>query len=395
MIASGTCLTLATVEKKQPKVEPKEKVMQRLRASKESRWGVSRFRVSLVVGIGLALGASATEREGEFNQPGNILITDQFNNRVIEIDPAGNIVWRFGNGPGDTSPNAIVGTNDAERVGDLTLMSGTGIPPGATPNCRSGCVDNRVILVDRDRDIVWQYGQFGVTGFGPNQLNTPVQNTYLPSGNVLITDQGNERIIEVRRSDKTIVWQYGENGVIGSGRNQLNNPNAAELLANGHILISDENNDRAIEVTHTTPSQIVATYTALGTVSGVAFASRLTNGHTLLTDSNNSRIVEVDSHDNPVWEYFTNTRPGSNPSPLPTRAVRLANGNTLISDQFNDQVIEVTRAKAIVASYGTINVPGFSPRTSSVMNAPYSAYVIGDYTGLTPPFGFSAQGDRD
>jgi hypothetical protein len=326
--------------------------------------------------------------QSSFNQPGNILITDQFNNRVIEIDPAGNIVWQFGNGPGDTAANAIVGTNDAERVGTFTLMSGTGIPAGATTNCKKlGCVDNRVILVDSGGNIVWQYGQFGVTGFGPNELNTPVQNTYLPtSGNVLITDQGNERIIEVRRTDNAVVWQYGQNGVIGNGRDQLNNPNAAELLANGHILISDENNNRAIEVTHTTPSRIVATFSAHGTVSGVAFASRLPNGNTLITDSNNSRIVEVDFNDNPVWEYFTNTRPGSNPSPLPTRAVRLANGNTLISDQFNDQVIEVNPSKAIVASYGAINDPGFSPSTATPMNAPYSAYVIGDYTGITPPF---------
>jgi hypothetical protein len=172
------------------------------------------------------------------------------------------------------------------------------------------------------------------------------------------------------------------------GPNHLNNPNAAELLSNRHILISDENNNRAIEVTHTTPSRIIEVFSAHGTVSGVAFASRLANGHTLLTDSNNSRIVEVDARDNVVWEYFTNSRPGSNPSPLPTRAVRLANGNTLISDQFNDQVIEVNPAKVIVASYGTINDPGFSPSTTSQMNAPYSAYVIGDYTGLMPPFGF-------
>src|SRR4029077_20792289 len=146
--------------------------------------------------------------------------------------------------------------------------SGSGIPAGATTNCKkSGCVDNRVILVDAGGTIVWQYGQFGVTGFGPNELNTPVQNTYLPtSGNVLITDQGNERIIEVRRTDNAIVWQYGEDGVVGSGAGQLNNPNAAELLANGHILISDENNNRAIEVTHTTPSRIVATFSAHGTV---------------------------------------------------------------------------------------------------------------------------------
>ena len=346
-----------------------------------------RWIAGLLLAVSLGI-AGLGNAQSKFNQPGNILITDQFNNRVIEIDPAGNIVWQFGNGPGDTAANAIIGTNDAERVGNLTLMSGTGIPPGATNNCKkSGCIDNRVILVDRGGNIVWQYGQFGVTGFGPNQLNTPVQNTYLPtSGNVLITDQGNERIIEVRRSDNTIVWQYGENGVVGIGSNQLSNPNAAELLANGHILISDENNNRAIEVTHTMPSRIVATFTAGGTVSGVAFASRLPNGNTLITDSNNSRIVEVGPQDNVVWQYFTNNRPASNLSPLPTRAVRLANGNTLISDQFNDQVIEVNPSKEIVASYGTINDPGFSPSTAVQINAPYSAYVIGDYTGITPPF---------
>jgi hypothetical protein len=351
---------------------------------------VRRITATTLIGTAVLLMATVAKGQssGEFNQPGNILITDQFNNRVIEIDPAGNIVWTFGNGPGDTAANAIVGTNDAERVGNLTLMSGTGIPAGATTNCKkSGCADNRVLLVDPMGDIVWQYGQFGVTGFGPNQLNTPVQNTYLPaSGNVLITDQGNQRIIEVRRIDNAIVWQYGENGVAGIGPNQLSNPNAAELLANGHILISDENNNRAIEVTHTTPSRIVATFTAQGTVSGLAFASRLPTGNTLLTDSNNNRIVEVDREDNPVWEFFTSTRAGSNASPLPTRAVRLANGNTLISDQFNDQVIEVNPSKVIVASYGTIDNPGYSPSTATRMNAPYSAYVIGDYTGITPPF---------
>jgi hypothetical protein len=51
-------------------------------------------------------------------------------------------------------------------------------------------------------------------------------------------------------------------------------------------------------------------------------------------------------------------------------------------------VIEINPSKVIVASYGRINDPGFSPSTTIQMNAPYSAYVIGDYTGITPPFGF-------
>jgi len=51
-------------------------------------------------------------------------------------------------------------------------------------------------------------------------------------------------------------------------------------------------------------------------------------------------------------------------------------------------VIEVTQGKVIFASYGIINDPGYSPSTAKQMNGPYSAYVLGDYTGITPPFGF-------
>ncbi len=347
-----------------------------------------RRRASLLVAPLIATGpllsraptASADTSSG-FNQPGNVLIADQFNNRVIEIDRHLNIVWQYGLGPNDFSPRSIIGTNDAERVGDLTLMAGTGTPPGVVPTCTSttGCPDNRVILVNPSHKIVWQYGQFGVAGSGPDQLNTPVQNTFLPNGDVLITDQANERVIEVTPA-KQIVWQYGQTGVIGSGPDQLNNPNSAELLPNGHILISDENNNRAIEVTR--KHQIVTTFTAGGTTSGVAFSSRLPNGHTLITDSNNSRIVEVDATDHVVWFYFTNTDPLSNPAPLPTRAVRLRNGDTLISDQFNDRVIEVNPAKQIVFHMGTINQPGIG---GGLLNAPYDAKVIGDYTGLTNP----------
>jgi hypothetical protein len=353
----------------------------------------------LAVAILAILASSATSARAagaapsRFNHPGNILIADQFNNRVIEIDPQGNIVFQFGKGPNDLSPASIVGCNDAERVGRFTLMAGTGIPPNTVPNCTdpNGCADNRVILVDRLGRIRWQYGQFGVTGSGPNELSTPVQSTWLPNGDVLITDQANERVIEVNAAKK-IVWQYGTTGTSGNGPNQLNNPNSAELLDNGHILIADENNNRAIEVKRN--HGIVAVLTAGGTVSGVAFASRLPNGHTLLTDSNNSRAVEVDPEDNVVWQYVTNTETGSNPNPLPTRAIRLANGNTIISDQFNHRVIVVDHAANLVASYGNLDMPGYGTQNASQgLFGPYDAKVIGDYTGLTPPFDDDEDGD--
>jgi len=101
--------------------------------------------------------------------------------------------------------------------------------------------------VDKLGNIVWQYGEMGIAGSGPNQLNTPVCAVYLPSGNILITDQGNHRVIEVNQHN-LVLWQYGTTGVSGAGANQLNDPNSAELLDNGHILIADEGNNRVLEV---------------------------------------------------------------------------------------------------------------------------------------------------
>lgn len=337
-----------------------------------------------------------------FNRTGNILISDQYNNRVIEIDTSGRIVWSFGNGPADlTSGKSPVGVNDAERIGGVTLVAGTG-NPGGFGDCNPGpCPDNRVMLVNRLGQILWQYGQFGVAGSDANQLDTPVQATWLPNGHVLITDQANQRVIEVTMS-RRIAWQYGQTGVAGCcGDDILNSPNSAQLLRNGNILIADEGNARVIEVNR--DHHIVATYTAGGTVGAVAFASRLEHGNTLITDADNARAVEVDAADNVVWQCATNGDPSSNPSPQPSRAIRLRNGSTIISDQYNNRVFVVDHATPcnILASYGLAldngNNTGFGTMNANQgLNGPYDAKVIGDFTGLTPPFfGMNNQGENE
>jgi hypothetical protein len=238
-----------------------------------------------------------------------------------------------------------------------------------------------VLLVNRHGHIVWQYGTFGPGGNAPGQLNTPVQVTWLPNRHVLITDQANSRIIEVRAFSKDTkpVWEY----------DGLNNPNCAELLENGHILICDENNNQALEVTHTTPSAVVHSYMVAAGVllNAVAFASRLPNGNTLITDSGNARVVETDEHDTVLWQYSTNTDPNSNArcingtctGPLPTRAVRLRNGNTLIGDQYNLRVIEVEKNGDIVQTFGKINSLGYNTKSVAHggLNSPYHAKRIG------------------
>ncbi|HZS76804.1 MAG TPA: hypothetical protein VFA41_09345 [Ktedonobacteraceae bacterium] len=352
----------------------------------------ARFRPLLRVGLVLLLvvlaatffavrmpHANASGASG-FNTPGNVLITDQFNNRVIEVNRNKQIVWSFGSGNStlcNPGPGAIIGSNDAERLsGGLTLMAGTGIPANTVPGLPDGCVDNRVIVVNHAGQIIWQYGQAGVTGSGPNQLNVPVFAIQLPNHNIMIVDQGNNRVIEVGRYSKQIVWMYGPT----SGPGALNNPNSAELLPNGHILIADENNNRIIEITRA--GQIVWQYSQ-GLMTA-AFASRLPNGNTLIVDSGHSRILIVTPGKHVVFQYFTNKAPNSNPNPSPTNAVQLANGDISIADQFNDRALIIESDKMTEFQYGMTNVIGNGP---DQLYAPYTAFVIGDYTGQTPPPG--------
>lgn len=315
---------------------------------------------------------------GGFNTLGNVLITDQFNNRVIEVNPTtGKIVWSFGTGDpsnGIPGPNAIIGPNWAERLDDgLTVIAGTGTPAGASSQLPAGAVDNRVIVVNSDGNIVWQYGQAGVTGSGSNQLNVPVAVVQLPNRDFLITDQGNNRIIEVNMQ-KQVVWSYGPT----TGPGVLNSPNSAELLKNGHILIADLGNSRVIEINR--KGKIVWEY---GTgINLAAFSSRLPHGKTLIVDSGNSRVIEVTRSKHVVFEYFTNNTADSNTSPLPTNAVLLKNGNIIIADQFNDRVFIINQHKQVIWQYGQTNVAG---NTTGLLNAPYTAFVIGDYTGQTIP----------
>lgn len=314
---------------------------------------------------------------GGFNQPGNLLITDQFNNRVIEVDHNKHIVWSFGSGQStlcNPGKGTIIGLNDAERLsGGLTLLAGTGIPPLTVPGLDAGCVDNRVIVVDQGGNIEWQYGQAGVIGSGPNQLNVPVFALQLPNRNIMIVDQSNERVIEVGRFSKKIVFSYG-----CPKCNLLNNPNSVEQLPNGHLLIADENNNRVIEITR--QKQIVWQYSQ--GIMFAAFASRLPNGDTLIVDSGHARIIEVTQDKHVVFQYFTNKQPGSNPNPLPTNAVKLANGNISIADQNNNRAFIIDPEKEIEFQYGMLNVSGNGP---DQLFGPYTAFVIGDYTGQTPP----------
>jgi len=302
----------------------------------------------------------ATAYAGGFNTPGNLLIADELNNRVIELNDSGRIVWHFGTGAPLPGARTIVAPQAAKRYwyGGRTLIVCAGVPAGTPGYPAEGVIDNRVLLVNRYGKILWQYGKAGVAGAGPGQLDHPVDATWAPNDHILIVDQGNQRVIEVTMK-KRIVWQYGTTGAAGAGANQLHDPAGVAWLYNGRILIADAGNDRVVEVTRA--KRVYWQYGEPGVLSildGPSSAYLLPSGRYLITDSGNSRAVEVTRTKNVTWTYATSARVGSVARPLPVQACRLRNGNTVISDGLNQQVIEVARDGMMLWSYGTLGVPG-------------------------------------
>ena len=95
------------------------------------------------------------------------------------------VIWQYGtsgaSGSGDNQLNYPTGA--------VELKSGSVLITDQ--------YNHRVIEVDRSRQVIWQYGTSGATGSGDNQLKYPTGAVELKSGSVLITDQYNHRVIEV------------------------------------------------------------------------------------------------------------------------------------------------------------------------------------------------------
>ncbi len=209
----------------------------------------------------------------------------------------------------------------------------------------------RIIQVNPiDEEIVWEFkGESGTEKY----LGRPVDSYFysdITGDKMYIADQGRHRVIKVIMVTNKIEWQYGTNDVEGNGLNQLSNPaDAVPIPDSGQVLICDKGNNRILLASESDGSKIWEWGT--GELNNpVDIEYDVASKTVLITDKGNNRVVIYNTQTNSIsWSYGESANPEI--LRLPSDADFLPNGNILICDTGNNRLIEVNSAKEIVWEY--------------------------------------------
>jgi hypothetical protein len=276
----------------------------------------------------------------------------------IERLPNGNTLITDGGGAYYTTTDASIMEigPDGELVwlyvGEMAFPhSAERLPDGST--LVSDTSNDRIFRLNTAGDIVWSSDDWG-GGSGTlsdgSHLHYPNDAELLENGHLLITDRNNDRVIEVDEAG-AIIWSY----------EGLTRPHNGDRLPNGNTMIANSEDNEVIEVNAS--GEIVWTFGSGDVLSWPRDADRLPDGNTLITDSRHHRVVEVDPSGNTIWSFEALA--------LPYEADRLPGGNTLIADNNHRRMLEVGPAGEIVWSFRnfeeslpvTLQNPGFEEDT--------------------------------
>ena len=195
--------------------------------------------------------------------------------------------------------------------------------------------NDRVIEVTPDGRIALNSDDWG-GGTGRlsdgSHLHYPNKAKLLHDGSILITDRNNNRAVQVSRGGQ-VLWQYA---------GKVRHPHNATMLPNGNLILCDSDGQYVREANRSGEGVWSFGDGTTAILHWPRDADRLPNGNTLITDSKHARVIEVTPDGRIVWEfkadYWANFY----------EADRLAGGNTLIAGQQHQEVLEVSPAGEVV-----------------------------------------------
>ena len=277
--------------------------------------------------------------------PGDLLIADEGNSRILIVTPSKQIVWSMKLGiPG--SKNA--GADDAFL----------------TPDGKHIIINeenNQVIaIIDiATKKIVWTYGHPGVPGSKPGYLNTPDDAYQLPDGTVSVADIRNQRILFINPKTHQVSKQYGVTGErYHRPPYSFAAPNGDTPVSNGSTLVTEIGGSYA-DMLNSSGHLLYSVH--FPNINYPSDTQLLPNGNLLVVDySDPGRIEEISPKGKILWDYYKTS--GDGKLNHPSLAIRLPNGYIALNDDYNDRVIIINpQTNQIVWQYGHTSKDGTAP----------------------------------
>ncbi|MGH2936911.1 MAG: PQQ-binding-like beta-propeller repeat protein [Solirubrobacterales bacterium] len=277
---------------------------------------------------------------------GQLMIADRGNDRLLVVDAAKKILWRFPSKAHPAPPGGFYFPDDA-----FFIHGGTGIISNEEQN-------ERIVQLSYPAGkLLWSYGHPGVTGSEPGYLHEPDDAYLLKNGEVSVADAENCRVLLIS-PEKKVLKDFGSpEACTHEPPRYLGSPNGDTPLANGNILVSEVNGSYIDEITPrgklewsiqlpieypSDPQQLgpdrylVADYTKPGGIYEFTRAGRI------------------------LWSYAPES--GNGMLNHPSLAERLPNGLIAANDDYRARVVIIDpKTKKIVWQYGKTGKPGTGP----------------------------------
>ena len=274
--------------------------------------------------------------------PGYLLIADRGNDRLLLVDGAKHVLWRYPK-PGQPpsfpfhfdddaffSPDHTAIITNEEDQHTLEMLS---FPGGR---------------------VLWTYGHVDSPGSGKGYLNTPDDAYLLPDGTRTVADIHNCRILFISPAKK-VIRQLGRTGDCAHDPpRSFASPNGDTPLPDGGTLVTEINGSYVDRIS---PSGKLV-WSVHAPVAYPSDAQLLPDGRILLADYSEPGHVLLMSHSGKVLYRYG---PASGPGMLnhPSLALMLPNGLIALNDDARDRVVLIDPEKdRIVWQYGHTDAPG-------------------------------------
>jgi outer membrane protein assembly factor BamB len=279
---------------------------------------------------------------GAWPFPNGLLIADRGNGRLIVINDAKQIVWKF----------PVAGSMPAGRL--FAADDAFFAPDGNTIVAND---EGRHIIYRIDiatKKVIWSYGHYRSAGSAKGYLNTPDDAYPLANGDIVVADINNCRILQIA-PNKSIVRQWGTTGRCSNhAPRTFSAPNGDTPLPDGGLLITVINGARVVRLS-ATGKVIFDIHVPIVYPSD---AQLLANGNIVVAGyTNPGAVIEVTPTGKLVWRYAPKS--GSGRLNHPSLATPLPNGLVSINDDDRQRLIVIDpKTMKIVWQYGKTDVAG-------------------------------------